>query len=265
MATYETPTPLILISNDDGYMAKGINELVSFLRDMADILVVAPDGPRSGMAAAITSQVPVSLTPVSLTPGVSIYKCTGTPVDCIKLALETVVPRRPDLVIGGINHGDNSAVNVHYSGTMGVVLEGCMKGIPAIGFSVCDHDPDLDFSPTREYIRQLVRQVLERGLPEGSCLNVNFPEKAPYAGVKVCRQTKGRWEKEWATLPHPRGGGDIHWLTGRFANHEPEATDTDRWALEHGYVAITPTQVDMTDYRLLEDLKQSYEILPHSR
>lgn len=257
--------PLILISNDDGYTAKGINELVGFLCDMADIVVVAPDGPRSGMAAAITSQVPVAFAPVSLTPGVSVYRCTGTPVDCVKLGLEAVVKCRPDIVIGGINHGDNSAVNVHYSGTMGIVLEGCMKGIPSIGFSVCDHDPDLDFSPTRDYIRQIVRQVLEQGLPEGTCLNVNFPEKAPYEGVKVCRQTVGRWENEWASLPHPRGGGDIYWLTGRFANYEPEATDTDRWALEHGYVAITPTQVDMTAYGLLEEMKKSYEILSHSR
>ncbi len=248
--------PLILISNDDGYLAKGINEVVSFLADMADIIVVAPDGPRSGMACAITSQVPLTVSLVSQCEGVSIYKCTGTPTDCIKLALETVISRTPDLVIGGINHGDNSAVNVHYSGTMGVVLEGCMKSIPSIGFSVCDHDPNLDFAPTRPYIRRIVSQVLEKGIPLGTCLNVNFPQFAPYKGVMVCRQTKGCWENEWATLPHPRGGGNIHWLTGNFANHEPQSTDTDKWALDNGYVSITPIQIDMTAYSLLEEMKQ---------
>lgn len=251
----DSQRPLILISNDDGHLAKGINQLVSFLKDMADIIVVAPDGPRSGMAAAITSQLPVTISLVSQAEGVTIYKCSGTPVDCVKLALETVVNRQPDLVIGGINHGDNSAVNVHYSGTMGVVLEGCMKGIPSIGFSVCDHDPDLDFTPTRPYIRRIVGQVLEKGLPKETCLNVNFPQHAPYKGVKACRQTRGRWGNEWASIPHPRGGGNLYWLTGNFANHEPESTDTDRWALDHGYVSITPTQIDMTAYPLLEELK----------
>lgn len=248
--------PLILISNDDGYLAKGINELVNFLRHMADIIVAAPDGPRSGMACAITSQLPVTISLISQAEGVTIYKCSGTPTDCIKLALETVTPRTPDLVIGGINHGDNSAVNVHYSGTMGVVLEGCMKSIPSIGFSVCDHDPDLDFSPTCPYIRHIVAQVLEKGIPTGTCLNVNFPQHAPYKGVKVCRQTIGRWENEWVSIPHPRGGGsNLYWLTGNFTNHEPEATDTDKWALDNGYVSITPTQIDMTAYPLLEAMK----------
>ena len=252
----DSKRPLILISNDDGYQAKGINELTDFLRDMADIIVVAPDGPRSGMAAAITSQLPVTLSLISQTEGVAIYKCSGTPVDCIRLGLETVVPRCPDIVIGGINHGDNSAVNVHYSGTMGVVLEGCMKSIPSIGFSVCDHDPDLDFTPTRTYVRNIVAQVLKKGLPVGSCLNVNFPQYAPYKGVRVCRQTIGRWEKEWVSIPHPRGGGsNLYWLTGNFANHEPQSTDTDRWALDNGYVSITPTQIDMTAYALLDEMK----------
>ena len=247
--------PLILISNDDGYLAKGINELVDFLKDMADIIVVAPDGPRSGMACAITSQLPVTITLVNQTEGVTIYKCSGTPTDCIKLALETVLTRIPDMVLGGINHGDNSAVNVHYSGTMGVVLEGCMKSIPSIGFSVCDHDPNLDFSPTRLYIQRIVAQVLEKGIPMGTCLNVNFPQFGPYKGVKVCRQTRGRWGNEWASVPHPRGGGNLYWLTGNFSNHEPESTDTDRWALDNGYVSITPIQIDMTAYPLLEEMK----------
>lgn len=248
--------PLILISNDDGVAAKGINELIRFLRPAADLIVMAPDSPRSGMAAAITSQNPISFLPVSKEEGLSIYQCTGTPVDCIKLALETVTPRCPDLVIGGINHGDNSAVNVHYSGTMGVVLEGCMKGIPSIGFSVCDHDPDLDFEPTMEPIRKIVHKVLHHGLPQGTCLNVNFPQYPPYKGIKICRQTIGCWEREWCSCPHPRGGADLYWITGHFSNHEPESTDTDKWALDNGYIAITPIQIDMTAYPLLQDMQE---------
>lgn len=248
--------PLILISNDDGYMAKGINSLVAMVRHLGEVIVMAPDGPRSGMAAAITSQQPVTFSLVKSEDGVTIYKCTGNPTDCVKLALETVCERKPNLVIGGINHGDNSAVNVHYSGTMGVVLEGCMKGIPSIGFSVCDHNPEYDFTPTTAYIQRIVGEVLSKGLPQGACLNVNFPKEPPYHGVKVCRQTKGCWENEWACIPHPRGGGNIYWLTGNFSNHEPQSTDTDHWALDNGYVAITPVQIDMTCYPLIEELEK---------
>ncbi len=247
--------PLILISNDDGVTAKGINELAQMLRGLGDIIIMAPDSPRSGMAAAITAQNAVSYEQLHTEEGLTICQCTGTPVDCVKLALETIVPRCPDLVIGGINHGDNSAVNVHYSGTMGVVIEGCMKGIPSIGFSVCDHDPDTDFSHTIPYIRKIVGMTLEKGLPSGTCLNVNFPEKGPYKGIKICRQTVGRWEKEWCSCTHPRTGKPLYWITGHFENHEPHMTDNDKWALDNGYAAITPIQIDMTAYPLLEEMK----------
>lgn len=246
--------PIILISNDDGFDAKGINELIKMVSSIGEVIVMAPDSARSGASAAITSQSPIVYSLVSKHEGVTVYKCSGTPTDCIKLALETVVPRTPDLVIGGINHGDNSAVNVHYSGTMGVVLEGCMKGIPSIGFSVCDHDPDLDFTPTIPYVRHIVRMTLAERLPQGVCLNVNFPTNPPYQGLKICRQTVGRWEKEWCVSQNPRNGQDLYWLTGHFENHEPEATDNDKWALDHNYVAITPTRIDLTDYPLLKRL-----------
>ena len=163
--------PLILITNDDGVEAKGIKELTECLRDLGDIVVFAPDGPRSGMASAITSLVPIKYTLVRKEKGLTVYSCTGTPVDCVKLALHTVVPRRPDVVIGGINHGDNSSVNVHYSGTMGVVIEGCLKGISSIGYSLCNHFADADFSSSLPYIRRITEQVLEHGLPLGFCLN----------------------------------------------------------------------------------------------
>ena len=247
-------TPLILLSNDDGVTAKGINELVDMLRPIGDLVVMAPDSPRSGSSGAITAHAPVCFDLVRKEEGLTVYKCTGTPVDCVKLALETVVPRTPDLIIGGINHGDNSAVNVHYSGTMGIVLEGCMKGIPSIGYSLCRFEPDADFSPTASYVQRITQQVLSNGLPKGVCLNVNFPSDAPYKGVKVCRQNYGRWEREWCKCEHPRGENDLYWITGKFVNYEPEKKDTDNWALNNGYVSITPTQVDLTAYEMINKM-----------
>lgn len=253
--------PLILISNDDGVHAKGINQLIQVLRPIGELVVMAPDSPRSGASAAITSQESVSFSLVSEGNGVHIYQCTGTPTDCVKLALETVVPRKPDLVIGGINHGDNSAVNVHYSGTMGVVLEGCMKGISSIGFSLCDHDPDADFSAALPFIVHITRQVLEHGLPSGVCLNVNFPQKPPYRGIKVCRQTEGVWEHEWCHCLHPRSGEKLYWITGHFKNNEPHRQDNDKWALDNGFVAITPTQIDMTAYAMISQMNKEWNLV----
>ena len=246
--------PLILISNDDGWQAKGINELIKTLRGVGEIIVMAPDGPRSGSACAMTSERPVRFTKVTEEEGVAIYKCTGTPTDCVKLALH-VMPRRPDLVIGGINHGDNSSVNVHYSGTMGVVLEGCMKGIPSVGFSLCDHDSDADFTPMLPFVKKIVEKVLAYGLPKGVCLNVNAPVSSAYEGVRICRQTDGAWENEWKACSHPRGG-EYYWLTGNYRITEDLTTDCDHWALNHHYIAVTPIQVDMTAYSFLEDLKR---------
>ncbi|MBQ7351147.1 MAG: 5'/3'-nucleotidase SurE [Bacteroides sp.] len=246
--------PLILISNDDGVSAKGLHELVQTLAGLGEIVVMAPDGPRSGASGAITSELPVRYYKVSEEEDLTIYKCTGTPVDCVKLALFELLPRCPDLVIGGINHGDNSAVNVHYSGTMGVVIEGCLKGVPAIGFSLCDHDADADFAPMLPYVRKIVGQVLQKGLPKGTCLNVNVPKLAQLEGVRICRQTDASWGCEWCKGQHPKGGS-YFWLTGKFTNNEPDAEDADRWALEHGYVAITPIQIDMTAYSLIGELK----------
>lgn len=245
--------PLILVSNDDGYQAKGINSLLGVLKEIGDVIAVAPHTGRSGKGCAITSEVPVKLTEVHSEPGLEIYSCTGTPCDCIKIGCHAVVPRKPDLVIGGINHGDNSAVNAHYSGTMGVVMEGCMKGIPSIAFSLCSHDADADFTPTYEVIRKVVLNVLEHGLPVGSCLNVNFPDIPKYKGVRVCRQARGSWVNEWEAHNHPRGG-QWWWLTGEFVTDEDDVC-ADRVALDNGYVAITPTTIDLTDYRLLESMK----------
>ncbi len=245
--------PLILVSNDDGYKAKGINCLVRVLMEFGDVVVVAPHTGRSGKGCAITSEVPIKVWEVAAEPGLQVYACTGTPSDCVKLACHSVLSRRPDLIVGGINHGDNSAVNAHYSGTMGVVIEGCMKNIPSVAFSLCSHDDDADFSPTYPYIRKVVAEVLKRGLPTGSCLNVNFPDSPSYAGVKVCRQAVGEWVNEWEAHTHPRGG-QWWWLTGEFAvNDTYEAAD--RVALNNNYVTITPTKIDFTDYTLLDEMQ----------
>ena len=249
-----TERPLILISNDDGYSAKGIGVLMNVLTEFGDVVVVAPHTGRSGKGCAITSENPVKYWEVKNTPRLKVYACTGTPVDCVKLAFHSILKRRPALVVGGINHGDNSAVNAHYSGTMGIVFEGCMKEIPSIAFSLCSHDADADFMPAVPYIRNIVSEVLQRGLPVGSCLNVNFPDSPSYAGVKVCRQANGQWVNEWGAHEHPNGGV-WYWLTGSF-NCKDTAADADRVALDNNYVTITPTRIDVTDYSLLESMKE---------
>ena len=251
--------PLILISNDDGYQAKGINCLVDMLRPMADILVCAPEAARSGFSCAFSATTPLRLTLRHEEPGVQIWSSNGTPTDCVKLALSQLLNgRRPDVVVGGINHGDNASVNSHYSGTMGVVLEGCMKYIPSVAFSLCSHDEQADFEPLRPYVRQMTERALTQGLPKGVCLNVNFPLLAEgqtdYAGVKLCRMSAGTWSNEITVCHHPRGY-DYYWMVGHYQNDEPEATDTDRWALDHGYVAITPTQIDVTAYEAFGELE----------
>mgnify|MGYP000776447663 FL=1 len=165
-----------------------------------------------------------------------------------------MLDRKPDLIVGGINHGDNSAVNVHYSGTMGVVIEGCLKGVPSIGFSLCCHDPNPDFEPSGPYIREIARQVLEKGLPPLTCLNVNFPNVRELKGVKVCEQSKGQWTNEWENFAH-RGDTHYYWLTGEFQNTDSDNEKNDHWALDNGYVAITPTKVDVTAYELIDELQ----------
>ena len=246
--------PLILISNDDGYAAKGINCLIDMVKDYGDVLVCAPDGPRSGQACAFSATTPLSLTLQRKDDGVEVWSCNGTPVDCVKMALANLCPRKPDVVIGGINHGDNASVNTHYSGTMGVVLEGCMKYIPSIAYSLCDYRADADFSPMEPYVRDITQRILRDGLPQGVCLNVNFPLEPTYKGVKICRMAKGTWGNEVAKCHHLRGY-DYWWMVGSYTNDEPDAEDTDNWALTHGYVAVTPTQIDVTAYSVLERIR----------
>jgi len=246
--------PLFFISNDDGYYAKGIRSLINMLRTMADLVVVAPDSARSGASCSITSTVPLQLTLRKEEEGLIVYSCNGSPVDCIKLGLAEVCPRKPDKVIAGINYGDNASVNAHYSGTMGIVFEGCMKGISSVAFSLCNIDSNASFSSWASPIIAITKKVLGEGLPKQTCLNVNIPDVGSCKGIKVCRMTYGEWSKEFVKRLNPRGY-PYYWLTGEYTNCEPDADDTDRWALANGYIAITPTQIDVTAYELLNKMK----------
>lgn len=249
----EIKRPLILISNDDGYQAKGINCLVDMVRDFGDIIVCAPDGSRSGQSRAF-SLTALTMRPVKSDGNVTVLKCSGTPVDCVKMAYHQVCPRKPDLVLGGINHGDNASTNAQYSGTVGIVIEGAMKGIPSIAFSLCDYHEDADFEPMRPLVRSLVEKVLKEGLPHYTCLNVNYPKTNDLVETRYCRMAHGHWRKEVERRTHPSGFGDYFWMTGFYQNDEPEAEDTDAWALAHGYASITPLTVDLTDHQYLETL-----------
>ena len=247
--------PLILISNDDGYEAKGIKSLIEYVRGFGDIIVCAPESARSGFSCAFSSEMPLRLSLKREEEHLQVWACNGTPVDCTKMAFSQICDRRPDLVLSGINHGDNASVNTHYSGTMGVAREGCMKGVPSIAFSLCNYDADADFSSTSRIIKIITGRVLEEGLPKNVCLNVNFPDIKEFRGVKVCRMCNGIWEKEVEKQRHPRGY-DNYWMVGEFRDTEPEAEDTDEWALANGYVAITPTTIDVTAYQAMDKIRE---------
>ena len=252
-------SPLILITNDDGINAKGIQVLARLMASLGEVYVVAPDSPRSGAGCSITPTQAVELRHREDRDGIHFFTCSGTPVDCVKLACEHAVPRQPDLVVSGINHGDNASVSLHYSGTMGAVFEACMKGLPAIGYSLRTFNADADFSPHESVIVKIAEHVLDKGLPRYTCLNVNFPEADRLQGVKVARLAQGSWSAEWVNANHPTRK-TLYWLTGHFTNLEPQSEDTDYWALDHGYASITPIRMDMTDYDCLEKLKESFPL-----
>ena len=240
----ENKRPLVLISNDDGYHANGIKTLVGFLKDWCDILVCAPESARSGYSCAFSAVAPLRLKRRHNMGDVEVWSCSGTPVDCVKIALSELLDgRTPDLVLGG----DNSSVNNHYSGTMGVAKEGCLKRIPSVAFSSCNYDENADLTPLRDGVVKVIKMVLDKGLPEYTCLNVNFPAMPPFHGFKVCRMTHGAWVNEVDRRTHPHGY-DYFWMVGNYHNDEPGAEDTDQWAVSHGYIAITPTKIDVTDY-----------------
>lgn len=246
---------LILITNDDGVHAKGLSELIAVTRQFARVVVVAPDGARSGQSNAITMTAPLYKRLLVQEQNLTVYECTGTPTDCVKMALNQILERKPDVLLSGINHGSNSSVNVIYSGTMGAVLEGCSQEIPSVGFSLNDHSPEADFSAFRPYVSMFIERVMCQSLPQGVCLNINAPV-GEIKGVRVCSQSKGYWVEEFDARQNPHGQ-PYYWMTGQFRNAEPDNTSTDEWALDNGYVAVVPTTCDLTHYASLAWLKNS--------
>jgi 5'-nucleotidase len=245
--------PLILITNDDGVNAKGIKELAECLGDLGEIVVFAPDGPRSGMGSSITSTLPIVYKELKKEKDLTIYKCSGTPVDCVKLAINTVLDRKPDLLVSGINHGGNFAICVLYSGTMGAAAEGCVFDIPSFGVSLLDQSEDADFSESCRLARQLARKVLREGLPKGTYLNLNVPDVPSVKGIKICKQTQGKWVNEFVESKNAQGK-PVYWLSGEFQTAKPIHPKNDMTALDEGYASLVPCKLDVTDYDFLNEL-----------
>lgn len=247
------PRPLILVTNDDDITAGGIKALISIAKEFGDVLVVAPDSPQSAQGHAITISKPLFLRKSDLHPGTEAYECSGTPVDCVKLARSVVLNgRKADLCVSGINHGSNAAINILYSGTMSAAMEASLEGIPSIGFSFLDYRHDADFSVCEPYVRKLISYVLEHGMELGSLFNVNIPNLPAdeIKGIKVCRQANARWVEEYEKHQDPRGR-DYYWLSGRFVN-EDMREDSDARALQEGYVSLVPSDHDLTHLPALE-------------
>ena len=245
--------PLILVVNDDGINAPGIRKLISIMIDFGEVVVVAPDGPQSGKGHAITIESTIRCDKVIIDDGPQIeYYCSGTPVDCVKLAVNKLITRKPDLCVSGINHGSNSSINVIYSGTMSAAVEGALEGIPSVGFSLLDFSHDADFSEGEKYIRKILQSVIENGLPEGVCLNVNIPKSKKnekIKGMKICRQAKANWEEEFDERKDPNGR-TYYWLTGKFVNYD-KRDDTDERALDNHFVSVVPVQYYVTAHHAI--------------
>lgn len=243
---------LILVSNDDGINAKGVHELVKSLLHLGEVWCVCPESPQSGMSMALTVNSSLRVKQLEDYHGARMYQVSGTPVDCVKMGIDNLLPRKPDIVVSGINHGSNAAINVVYSGTMGAAFEGCAYGIPSVGFSLTSHDEDADFSPCLPVIDKIVRLMLCHEMPEGVCLNVNMPAHVnKYEEMRVVRSCKGRWDDRYVEYRDP-AHRPFYWLAGTFINGEPENEDTDEWCLEHGIVSIVPVMLDPTYSKLSE-------------
>lgn len=248
-------TPLILVTNDDGVLAPGIRALIGVMSEIGEVIVVAPDKPQSAMGHAITINSTLYLNKISKeNDSITEYSCSGTPVDCVKLAVNEILKRKPDLCVSGINHGSNSSINVIYSGTMSAAVEAGIEGIPAIGFSLSDYDWNADFESIKSFVRKITLEVVEKGLPEGVILNVNFPKlkKENIKGIKVCRQAKAMWMEKFDKRQTPQGK-DYYWLAGEFVNQD-KGEDTDEWALDNGYISVVPVQFDLTAYHSMQQL-----------
>lgn len=250
--------PLILVTNDDGITAPGIRALIDVMKQIGDVIVVAPDSPQSGMGHAITISDTLFCDQITVKERYKHkeFSCSGTPADCVKIATQEILHRKPDLCVSGINHGSNSSINVIYSGTMSAAVEAGIEGIPAIGFSLLDYSLNADFEPSKKFVKRITRQVLKNGLPKGVVLNVNLPnlKESEIKGIKVCRQANARWEEEFDKRTNPQGR-DYYWLSGKFIN-EDEGEDSDEFALAQGYVSVVPVQFDLTAHKFLGDLNK---------
>ncbi len=247
--------PLILVTNDDGITAPGIRALIDVMITIGDVVVVAPDSPQSGQGHAITIDATLHVNQLKVDSGSHLeYTCSGTPADCVKLAIREILGRRPDICVSGINHGSNSSINVIYSGTMSAAIEAGIEGIPAIGFSLLNYDWDASFDACKTYVKAITKNVLKNGLEKGVVLNANIPDIAKHEikGVKICRQARANWVEQFDKRKTPQGK-DYYWLTGKFVNLDG-GEDTDEWALENNYISVVPVQFDLTAHHTIEQL-----------
>ncbi len=251
---------IILVTNDDGVTAPGIRALIEAVSPLGKIVVVAPDSPQSGKGHAITIGVPLRLNQVDIFEGIEAWQCSGTPVDCVKLARDKILHRKPDICVSGINHGANHSINIIYSGTMSAAMEAAIEGIPSIGFSYLDYSFSADFTLCKEVARDVTKKVLESDLPAGSLFNVNIPivDKREFKGIKICRQANAKWVEEFDERRDPHGK-KYYWLTGEFKNMDP-GEDTDVWALENNYASMVPVQFDLTHYKLKEQITATWKL-----
>jgi len=255
----EKEKPIILITNDDSIVAPGIKALVEAVKDLGRVVVVAPDKPQSGMGHAITIGHPLRLQKSHIIEGIEAYTCSGTPVDCVKLAVDKILHRKPDLCFSGINHGANHSINVIYSGTMSAAMEAAIEGIPSVGFSILDYSMEADFTAAKIYVKQIAEAMLSKKLDKHLLFNVNFPAvpQVLIKGIKVCRQAYAKYEEAFIERKDPHGK-NYYWLTGEFINFD-KGKDTDVWALANNYISLVPIQFDFTNYELKKELEATWE------
>ncbi len=248
--------PLILVTNDDGIAAKGLKVLTEIAMQLGDVVVISTPDSQSGMSHAITIKTPLRVKTLEKRKELTRYLLNGTPVDGIKLAVNQLLNKQPDLILSGINHGANSSSSVIYSGTMAAAIEASINHIPAVGFSLLDYDADADFSHCYKPVKEMITRVLNDGLPEYICLNINIPKLngSPIKGVKVCRQVNGYWLEEFEKRTDPHGG-DYYWLTGSFYNREDGVEGTDEWALNNNFISVVPIHFDLTAYHLIDQMR----------
>ncbi len=262
MAKVKNSKPVILITNDDGITSPGIRALYEAVKDLGQIVIVAPDKPQSGMGHAITIGHPLRLQPSDLFPGIDAYSCSGTPVDCVKLAVDKVLHRKPDLCLSGINHGPNHSINVIYSGTMSAAMEAAIENIPAVGFSLMDHSMNADFSAAQHYARVITEKMLKDKPTKHILLNVNIPNfpLSEIKGYKICKQAYAKYQEKFLERKDP-SGKKYYWLTGEFVNFD-NGRDSDVWALANNYVSVVPVQFDLTNYDLKTKLEKQWKDKP---